>query len=133
MTGLAGPHLFRPAGIVGLFAWLIQIAFVGAVVVAITARVGRRLLPLATLLNVSLVFPDQVPWRFRVALKGGTVRNLQGQLDAFAGLDAADVQAQAEQLLGLVGALSRHVGSGICCRGVASCTTSGSCRCRRRC
>jgi hypothetical protein len=108
VTGVVGPHLYRPAGLVGLFAWLIQVAFVGAVVVAITARVGRRVLPLATLLNVSLAFPDQVPSRFRVALKGGTVRNLQGELEAFRRHDPADAQAQAEHLLGLVGALSRH-------------------------
>ncbi len=108
VTGAVGPRLYRPPGILGLVAWLIQLAFVGAVVVALTGRVTRRLLPLATLLNVSLAFPDQVPSRFRVALKGGTVRNLQGELDAFRRHDPADVQARAEHLLGLVASLSRH-------------------------
>ncbi len=108
VTAILDPHLYRRSGLPGQALWLAQLAAVGIVAVVLTSRLMRRLLPLATLLNVSLVFPDQVPSRFRVALKGGTVRNLQTQLDAFAGLDAADVQAHAEHLLELVASLSHH-------------------------
>jgi hypothetical protein len=107
-TGLVAPWLYRPAGAIGTAAWFVQLAFVGVLVVAVTSRATRTLLPLATLLNVSLAFPDQVPSRFRVALRGGTVRNLQAQLDEYRSVDSSDVQAKAEHLLELVAALSRH-------------------------
>ena len=43
-------------------------------------RAGRRLLPLAALLNLSLLFPDQAPKRFAVARRVGKPRDLQRQL-----------------------------------------------------
>src|SRR5690606_12065467 len=47
-----------------------------AVAVLATERLTRRLLPLATLLSLSAVFQDQVPNRFRAALRGGTSPHL---------------------------------------------------------
>ncbi len=104
-TDVAAPHLLRPEGTAGLVTWLAQLGVVGVVVVALTGRATRGLLPLAALLNVSLAFPDQVPSRFRVALKGGPVKNLQAQLDDYRRIDASDLQAKAEHLLELVAAL----------------------------
>lgn len=43
-------------------------------------RAGRRLLPLAALLNLSLLFPDRAPQRFAVARRVGKPRDLQRQL-----------------------------------------------------
>ena len=36
-------------------------------------KLAKRLLPLATLLRLSLIFPDQAPSRFKVALRASTV------------------------------------------------------------
>ncbi len=72
-------------------------------------RVGRRLLPLATLLGLSLTFPDQAPSRFKVALRAGTVRKLTERLDEARtnGL-SSDVNEAAEQAIELVTLLGRH-------------------------
>ena len=43
-------------------------------------RVCRRLLPLAALLDISLVFPDAAPRRFRVARHASSPRDLRAQL-----------------------------------------------------
>ena len=45
------------------------------VVVAVD-RMARHLLPLAVLMQLSLVFPDQAPSRFKTALKAGSSRHL---------------------------------------------------------
>jgi hypothetical protein len=68
----------------------------------------RRLLPLAALLNMTLVFPDQAPSKFGVALRSGTARQLrkalvEGQVDW-----PADDQQAAELLVGLLADLGRH-------------------------
>jgi len=71
-------------------------------------RVARRALPLAVLLELSLVFPDRAPSRLR-AMRGTTVRELENQL---AGLRAKGAQGTplevAETLVSLVGSLGLH-------------------------
>ena len=50
------------------------------VVVSVLYACTRRLLPLGALLNLSLVFPDEAPSRFRLALGTGTVETLEQRL-----------------------------------------------------
>ena len=85
-------------------------ATVSAVVMAASERVFRRLMPLATMFRLTLVFPDHAPSRFAMALRSGNSRLLQRRLvDARDGtIDEQDEQAYFEVLLELVGALSRH-------------------------
>ena len=69
----------------------------------------RRMLPVAALLDLTLVFPDQAPSRFKVALRGGASNvDLQQKLDAYQKMGANEPAAAAERLLELVGALSKH-------------------------
>jgi hypothetical protein len=49
-------------------------------VIVAVERAARRLLPLAALLNLSLLFPDNAPKRFAVARRVGRPRDLQRQL-----------------------------------------------------
>jgi putative nucleotidyltransferase with HDIG domain len=72
-------------------------------------RLSRRLLPLAALLKLSLVFPDRAPSRFRTALRAGTVETLEQRIDkaSAAGRDGGPMEA-AERLLELVAALDAH-------------------------
>jgi len=70
-------------------------------------RWTRRLLPLSTLLKLSIVFPDAAPSRFRTALKHGTTRDLARQVEQGA-LDDRTPQQAAEHMLDLVAQLSRH-------------------------
>ena len=71
--------------------------------------VTRRLLPLAALFKLSLVFPDRAPARFRTALRTGTVRELRGTVaDVKRRGISDDTSAAAEELLELIAALSAH-------------------------
>ncbi len=106
---LVGPLLYRPSGWVGLVLWVLQAAPVGAAASILVERGTRRFLPLATLLNMSLVFPDQAPSRFSVALRTGSVRNLERRLDEIrsSGLGTTPDEAAATALE-LVSLLSSH-------------------------
>jgi HD domain len=72
-------------------------------------RVGRRLLPLAALLNLSLLFPDRAPKRFAIARRVGKPRDLQRQLQEARdkGVRGGEV-AYMQRVLELVAALSVH-------------------------
>ena len=79
------------------------------VVLAVTDRVARRLLPLAVLLKMTLVFPDQAPKRMAVARKAGSTRDLARRVQEAKdnGMRDAPVIA-AEKILVLAGALNVH-------------------------
>ena len=70
---------------------------------------GRRLLPLSTLLRLSLVFPDHTPSRFKMALKAGSGKRMERELLEVRtnGLSADRAQA-AEQLVLLSTAIGAH-------------------------
>jgi hypothetical protein len=88
--------------------WLL-IAAISTVALIGMQRAAQRVLPLAALLSLTLVFPDQAPSRFGIALRSGSTRQLQRRLDRIDehGLGDTPREAAAE-LLVLVGALSRH-------------------------
>lgn len=106
--GFSG-KLYRPDGIGGIFLWVAQAAIIGFVVSKLVERQTRRLLPLATLFNFSLVFPDQAPSRFSIALRSGTARQLKRRLAEAADHGLGDSEEQAaNQALALVTALGQH-------------------------
>ena len=84
----------------GLVGWSL-------LVLAAIDRVARRLLPLATLLSLSLVFPDRAPSRFSVALRAGSLGQLQRSAgDARQGARCRD--GGTAHVLSLATALSSH-------------------------
>jgi putative nucleotidyltransferase with HDIG domain len=98
----------RPSG-PAFLVWLVALLGTSCLAVAIVERWAKRLLPLATLLNLSLVFPDRVPSRFRVARAAGSPRVLEDRIRHARerGLDD-DPSRAAESILTLVAALSAH-------------------------
>jgi uncharacterized protein YjbI with pentapeptide repeats len=101
---LVTSHLWRaPSGARGFwYAAMAAIAFAAAVVVE---RLARRLLPLAQLLRLTMLFPDQAPSRLRLARSAGTT----GQhLERLARSDDDTAQVAAEKVLTLITALSNH-------------------------
>ena len=76
---------------------------------ALAERIGKRFLPLAMLLRLSLVFPDRAPARFAMARGAGNVRVLEQRIREAReqGVDREPARA-AEQILALVAALSAH-------------------------
>ncbi len=88
--------------------WLI-VAAASTGVLLLTDRAARRLLPLAALLNLSIVFPDHAPSRYRVARRAGGVRTLQARLERARQLGVErEPVAAAALILELVTALQHH-------------------------
>jgi HD-GYP domain-containing protein (c-di-GMP phosphodiesterase class II) len=98
----------RPNGL-AVIVWLLAVLGASTLTVTVVERAARRLLPLATLLNLSLAFPDHVPSRFKLARQAGNVRVLQQRVQEARehGLDPDPARA-AETILSLVAALSAH-------------------------
>jgi HD domain-containing protein len=98
----------RPTG-VALAGWLLAVLGVSTLAVRLVERLARRVLPLATLLKLSLAFPDQAPSRFKLARQAGNVRVLEERVREARehGLDRDPARA-AETILSLVAALSAH-------------------------
>ena len=103
-------HLLRPPAQTALvILWWIAALCLSTLTVAIVDRQARRLLPLATLLKLSMVFPDHAPSRFGTALRAGSVRNLEQRVAEMRARGADDEPSRAAgRILELVGALSVH-------------------------
>ena len=104
--GLVSP----PTGSLWLFlAWWACLTGAATVVLLVVGRITRRLLPLAALLKLSLVFPDEAPSRFRVAMRSGTVETLRERIAAARSGRPGETPIEAAQrLLTLVVALDVH-------------------------
>ena len=89
--------------------WWLAVSLAATVVVAAVYAFVRRLLPLGALLELSLVFPDEAPSRFKLALRSGTVDSLEERLRLMKEAnEATSAQQAAEILLQLAGALDIH-------------------------
>jgi len=89
--------------------WWLGISAAATVVVWAVYAFSRRLLPLGALLELSLVFPDETPSRFQLALRTGTVESLEERLRLMReAKEAPTAQEAAEILLRLAAALSVH-------------------------
>ena len=94
---------------VGILMRLVCITLVATLVLALSDRLLRRALPLAALFELTLLFPDQAPSRFRVALRTGASNvALKERLARYQASGDDGPAAAAERLLELVGELSRH-------------------------
>jgi HD-GYP domain-containing protein (c-di-GMP phosphodiesterase class II) len=88
--------------------WWITILAIAWFAAICGERIARPLLPLASLLKMSLLFPDRAPSRFAVAWRSGSTR----QLDRYVhGLDHSGRREPVEtatEILSMVTALSSH-------------------------
>jgi putative nucleotidyltransferase with HDIG domain len=97
-------HLWpAPSGARNL--WLAALAVIAVGVATAVERAARRLLPLASLLRLTMLFPDQAPSRLRIARAAGTTGEQLGRL---ARSDDDTAQVAAEKVLTLITALGDH-------------------------
>ena len=68
-------------------------------------RLTRRLLPLAALLKLSMLFPDRAPSRFKIARKAVSTKTLEKELEQ---PQAGTAASAAELVLSLITALTAH-------------------------
>lgn len=106
VTVLAGRLVARPVDLGPAIVWWLTISAVATLTLTVTNRLMRRFLPIVAMLRLSLVFPDQAPSRFKMALRTGTVRQLEKK--AATGALGADVRTSAETLLVLAATLGDH-------------------------
>ena len=84
-------------------AW-IGLLVLGIVVAIVAENAARRLIPLATLLKLAMLFPGRAPSRFKLARRAGSVRQLEELTES----EAGDASGVAEAILTLVTALGAH-------------------------
>jgi putative nucleotidyltransferase with HDIG domain len=104
LSAIVPPAVTWPIAVIRLIA----IAACSTVVLYAVDKATRKALPLAVLLDLTLVFPDEAPSRFRVALRSGGPRTLEQRLEEYRALGDEEPARAAEELLELVAALSRH-------------------------
>ncbi len=85
--------------------WLLVPAVVSLAVCLLVERLTRRLLPLAALLKLSMLFPDRAPSRFKIARKAVSTKTLEKELEQ---PQAGTASSAAEVVLSLITALTAH-------------------------
>jgi len=88
--------------------WIAVVATGSLLTLVVFERAARRLIPLAALLNLSLVFPDRAPKRFAVARRTGTPAELRARLQAARDSGHVDEAQRLGVIVELVLALSVH-------------------------
>jgi len=94
-----------PTGQLPRAAWLFGVVLLCGFLAWPARRQLRRLLPLAALLELSILFPAEAPARWKVAREAGSIRHLE--LLA-AGVPSAEPARAAATILALVASLARH-------------------------
>ncbi len=107
-TIVLGRILPEPSGFVGHFIWWTIIAGGAIVVAMLVERAARRMLPMAMLLRLALVFPEAAPSRFSMALRANSTRQLKRRISEGIVDETATPQEAATALLELSAALSVH-------------------------
>ncbi len=102
-------HLLpRASGPLTAALWIAIVGGSSLLTLVVFERAARRLLPLAALLNVSLLFPDKAPARFAVARRTGSPRQLREQLARARAAGQQDDANGMQTVIELVLALSVH-------------------------
>lgn len=99
-------HLLgEPASLIEAVARWAALSLVSTLALVSIDRAARQYLPLSTLLQLAIIFPDEAPSRFKMALRRGTAKHLAREV---AELEHATAQEAAEYLLHIVGKLTAH-------------------------
>jgi hypothetical protein len=99
----------RPSGPLAVGAWILALVALASATMWAIDKLSRRLLPLAAMLRLSLVFPDSAPSRFSVALKRGSGKALERSLErASTESEFATSRHAAALVVGLINTVSTH-------------------------
>jgi HD-GYP domain-containing protein (c-di-GMP phosphodiesterase class II) len=99
----------RPVSVIALLARVVFIIVASFIVLAVVDRQARKLLPLAALLQLSLLFPDQMPNRFKLALRAGSGRRMAREVEQARAHGLSDDRGlAAQQLVLLATAIGDH-------------------------
>jgi putative nucleotidyltransferase with HDIG domain len=106
---IAAHVLPRPHTDGWLVGWWATVIGVPTIVLFATERLSRRAMPLAVLLKMTMVFPDQAPKRLAVARRAGSTRDLARRVEEARTHGTVDEPVvAAEKILALAAALNAH-------------------------
>ncbi len=100
-----GRVLPRGSTLAAHVVWWVAVLGSSTIVFIGLGRLARRFLPLAALLKMTMLFPDQAPKRLKVAWRAGSVRNLERNAKGELGSVPTET---AGEILALAASLSRH-------------------------
>ena len=100
--------LFHPDSDLSRVLWWVIVLAIAWLAAVIGERIARPLLPLASLLKMSLLFPDRAPSRFAVAWRSGSTRQLDRYVHGLDDTGHREPVTAAMEILTLVTALSSH-------------------------
>jgi HD-GYP domain-containing protein (c-di-GMP phosphodiesterase class II) len=98
----------RPHTVLLEVLWWIGVLGTAGLAAIGASRLSRRLLPLAALLNMSMLFPDKAPSRLAVLRKMGSTRSLDRQVQSGEVSPDSDLNNAAIEILALATALGQH-------------------------
>jgi HD-GYP domain-containing protein (c-di-GMP phosphodiesterase class II) len=100
----------RPDAVTVLVMWFCGLVAVASGTLWAVNLAAKRLLPIATMLRFSLVFPDSAPSRFSMALRTGSGRALQRALQqgTTTTVEYSTSRDSASLVVGLIAAVSAH-------------------------
>jgi hypothetical protein len=98
----------RPTTWGGMVLWWVALVAGTVAVLAAADRLARRALPLAALFELSLLFPDRAPARFRLWRRGGSVAQLRAELETLSRDADRHGPEAVQRVLTLVAALAVH-------------------------
>ncbi len=101
---VAKDSFWQPVGTIGVVIWVVQAMIVAGATSYVAVNWARRLAPLSTMFQMTLVFPDHAPSRLGVALRAGTVKKLAATTD----LSGKSDQVAAEHAVALIARLGKH-------------------------
>ena len=104
-------QLLPPSRIgINKWIWWIALICITTLLLARIDRIIRRLAPLSALLQLSLVFPDEAPSRYKSAMRSFSARKVQSRLDSMkdAGFTFNAEENRSQQMLDMLTMLSDH-------------------------
>ena len=106
---LVGSALPPPVAGSEIVMWWLLVLGAATIALVLVERGARRLLPLAWLLRMALLFPTKAPRRWKMAVQVGTVRNLEQQVTAARAVGHEDsATSAAQKIVTLITALQAH-------------------------
>ena len=107
-AAVVGRLLPRGHGQPGRAFWWAAVLVSSTAAFFASERLFRRLLPLAALLKMTMLFPDQAPKRLKVAWRAGLTRDLERSSKLEASTNPSVPVVIAEEILALAASISRH-------------------------
>ena len=98
------PAFYQVDNSLRLPLWIVQALIVSLVVARAFAVIAQKLVPLTSLLSLTLVFPDQAPSRFGTALRAGATKKLQATVHTL----PKDEGEAAREAITLITAFNKH-------------------------